>query len=321
MSEIILPTLPPTEILLACASIAAAASLVFAACYGPFLAVLSERLSVTRKRGLYAKVGQQIAQMSLGFGLLATLAVAACLAWLASGEPALLAFPYILPLKTVGGSILLSVLLLTVYVFSRPGKGPAGAPHTLLGLTSGCAALFSLFLCTGLVRRLVHTPPEIAPALPWNEQLMAFFTIPGESFFWPLLGQGVPLGCAFAAAFTTLWLLIMRTRQDFGRDYYAFALRYTAKWALGATLAAIPAGAYALFRGRDIMLPELSHLPSYLLDALAVLLPLAACGLWLRISKSEHPMRHKISVVLACFFLATGFAGQILMLNKIIPSP
>lgn len=322
MSEIALPTLPPTEVLLSCALAAVAASLVLAACFGPIFAVASERLSVSRKRGFYARTGQQIAQMALLIGMLAAIAIAAGIAWLASDEPALLAFPYRLPLGVTGAAIALSLLLLALYVSLRPRKGPSGTLHVALGVVCGAFSLCSLFLCTSLARRLIHTVPEIDPALPWADQLIIFFMIPGKSFFWPLLLQSVPLGFAFTAAFTGVWLLIMRERQNFGRDYYAFALPYCAKWALWATLLAIPAGAYAFFRGsRDIMLPELSHPPSFLLVALSVILPLVACLLWLLLIKSEHPMRRKISVILACALLLTGFTGQVLMFNKIIPSP
>ncbi|MDL2209556.1 hypothetical protein LJC26_01985 [Desulfovibrio sp. OttesenSCG-928-O18] len=321
MSEIALPTLPPMEVLLPCALVAAAVSLILAACFGPIFAVVSERLSVSRKRGFYAKTGQQVAQMSLLLGILAALAIAACFAWLASEEPTLLTFPYVLPLGVTGTAVVLTLLLLALYVSFRPRKGPSSAGHMALGTLCGGLSLLSLFLCTSLARRLVHTIPEIDPALPVAEQLLAFFLIPGESFFWPLLLQSVPLGFAFTAAFATVWLLVMRERQDFGRDYYGFALPYCAKWALFSTLFAIFTGAYAFFRGREIMLPELSHLPSLLLDALSVILPLVACLLWLLLIKSEHPMRRKISVILACALLLVGFAGQVLMFNKIIPSP
>lgn len=321
MPEIYLPTLPPTEVLTACGLTAAVVSLILSACFGPFFAVASEQLSVARKRGFYAKTAQQAAQMTLFISVVVFATLAAGGAWLAHVEPTLLEFPYRLPLAVAGATLALALLLIGLYVFMRPKKGPAGVLHGVLGLLSGGACMFAFFLCTGLARRLIHTIPEINPALPWHEQLMAFFIIPGDSFFWPLLLESVPLGFAFTAAFTTVWLLVMRNRQDFGRDYYSFALPYCAKWALAATLAAVIAGVYAFFRGREIMLPELSQLPSLLLDALSILLPLLACLLWFLIIKSPHPMRRKFSVVIAWLFLLTGFAGQVLIFNKIIPSP
>lgn len=319
--SIVLPTLPPTEVLVYCAVIAAAVAVITAACYGPFLAVISERLAVARKRGFYTKLSQQIAGMNLFLAVAALASLGAGTAFTAMKEPALLAFPYLLPLYVTGAAAALSVILVALYAVLLPKKGGSGPGHICLGLLAGLVSVGTLFLSTGMVRRLAHTIPETDPALPWPGQLLDFFHIPPESFIWFLLGESVPLGLAFAAAFACLWLLLMRNREDFGRDYYAFALKACAKWALIATLTAIPVGALAFFQGRTIMLPELSHLPSLLLDALSVILPLFACLLWLLIIRSEHPMRRKISAALAALFLYAGFAAQILMFNKIIPSP
>lgn len=319
--SISMPTIPPLEVLLPCALAAVAAAFALAACFGPMAAVVSEKLSISKQRGFYAKTGQQLAQMSFFFGILAAGLLVACVLWIAADEPAIFQFPYRMPLIATSGAIALTAIVLGLYVVLRPKKGPSTTLHTLIGFIAATCSLAALFLCTGMVRRMLHTVPEYAPDLPLAEQLVQFFRIPAESLFWPLLLEALPLGFAFAGAFAAVWLIVMRDRQDYGRDYYAFALPYCAKWALFATLLAIPAGAYATLRGEDLMLPELSHLPSLLLDFLAIILPLLACALWATIIKSEHPMRRKISVFAAWLFLLTGFAGQILMLNKIIPSP
>lgn len=319
--NLVSPTAPPIEVLVPCAVAAVAVSIILAACFSPLFAVCSERMAVVRKRGFYAKTAQQAAQMNLFLSIVAAGSVAACFAYAAAEEPELLEFPYRLPLVVSAASSGLFIVFLAAYVAFRPKKGNSGPLHICVGLAAGCLAIFSLFLGTGMARRLMHTLPQTDPSLLWDAQLINFFSIPLDSFFWPLLAESVPLGFAFAAAFASVWLLLVRNQQDFGRDYYAFSLRYCAKWALTATLAAVPLGAYAFFEGQEIMLPELSHLPSLLLDALSLILPLSACLLWIIIIRSEHPMRNKISIVLAALFLLTGFAAQILMFNKIIPSP
>lgn len=321
LESISLPTIPPLEVLLPCTVAAIATALILAACFGPMIAVVSEKLAVSKKRGFYTKAARQIAEMSLFFGILAAGLLVACVLWIAADEPAIFQFPYRLPLVATGSAIALTLAVLGLYVVLRPRKGPSTTTHNAIGLIAALCSLVALFLCTGMIRRLVHTVPEFSAELPWGEQLTQFFIIPSGSLFWPLLLEAVPAGLAFAGAFATVWLVIMRERQDYGRDYYTFALPYCAKWALFATLLAVPAGAYAMLRGEDIMLPELSHLPSLLLDFLSVILPLLACLIWSTVIKSEHPMRRKISVFASWLFLLTGFAGQILMLNKIIPSP
>jgi|GEM_PF-488225 len=313
--------LPPTETLVACAAAALIASLILSSVFGVFMATASEFATLQTRRAFYARAARQTAQTALCTGTLAALLGAGFMAWFAMNEPALLAPPYVIPLALTGGSIVIALALLAVYAHQRTGKPFAGKGHASIGLASAVLSAFALFCCTGIVRRLLHTPPEFDATLPPAIQLQLFFEIPFDSFFWPLLLESVPLGFALAAAFTCIWLLLMRKKQDYGRDYYNFALPYCARWAFGATLLAVLAGAFVFYESRKLMLPELSRDPSLLLDILSAALPLLACLLWIFTMRSPHPMRHKISVALALLFLLTGFAGQVLMLNKVIPSP
>ncbi len=316
-----LPALPPAEVLLACLATAVALFVLSAACFGPFLAVLSERLSVTRNRAFYAKAARQIAHLNLALGTFATAAFAAATLFAVRTEPALLAPPFFIPLLLVAGTALFAELFLVLYVFFWPERGRSGLFHIWLGLKAGGAAACALYLCAAFIRRLLHTPPTEKVGLIWYMQLLDFFSIPIDSLFWPLLAESVALGCAAAGAFGAVWLLAARSRQDFGRDYYNFAVPYCAKWALAGTLAATPLGALAIFQGQKLILPELSHLPSTLLVALSVALPAVACLLWFAVIRSSVPLRHKIGIVLAFCCLLGGLFGQILILNKIIPSP
>lgn len=314
-------TLPPVQTLIACAAAALIASLILSSVFGAFMATANEFATLQTKRAFYARAARQTAQTALCTGTLAALLGAGFMVWFAMNEPALLAPPYIAPLALTGGSIVIALALLAIYVHPRPGKTLAGKTHATIGLASAVWSALALFCCTGIVRRLLHTPPEFETTLPLALQLHLFFEIPFDSFFWPLLLESVPLGFAFAAAFTCIWLLLMRGKQDYGRDYYNFALPCCARWAFGGTLLAVLAGVFVFFESRKLMLPELSHEPSLLLDVLSAALPLLACLLWIFTMRSPHPMRHKISVVLALLFLLAGFAGQVLMLNKVIPSP
>lgn len=316
-----IPTFPPAEALFACAGAALIAAMILVGVFGPFMAVASECITVKTKRAFFARTARQTASMALLAGALATLTGGSFMVWFAMNEPALLAPPYAAPLGITAGAVVVGLLLLAVYVRRPQGALLASKGHAILGITAAVWAGLALFLSTGAVRRLLHTPPEFDPATPQLAQIQLFFAIPFDSFFWPLLLESVPLGLALAAASACVWLLLVRNRQDYGRDYYAFALPYCAKWAVTFTPLAVLVGMFVFFESRKIMLPELSQDPSLLLDVLSAALPLIACLFWLFIIRSEHPMRHKVSVVLAWLFLLTGFAGQVLMLNKIIPSP
>ena len=327
LDNVTIPSMVPAETLVSCAVAAVLVSFVIVGSFGLLFAIASEAISIQTKRGFFARTAHQIAQMTLTVGLIAAALIGGLFVWTITKDPALLqdtnllAEPYLLPLAVTGCSILFAILLLAVYLFIRPNKGLAGKGHLVFGFLSGLCAAFSLFCFIGVVRRLLHTPPDIDATLPWMDKLVLFFSIPADSFFWPLLIQSVPLGLALAAAFACIWLLLMREKQDYGRDYYAFALPYCARWAAGFTVLAVCAGIFVFYQSRALMLPELSHEPSLFLDCLTAGLPLLACLIWLLVARSAHPMRHKISVALACFLLLTGFIGQVLMLNNIIPSP
>lgn len=321
LHNLTLPVMPPAEALITCALGAVAISFILAGSFGTFFAVAAEFLFIRTKRTFYARTARQAAQMTLTAGVVATIVSGGAAAWTAKGEPALLAAPYTVPLVLTGVLILTSLVLLALSIRIQSGKSRTNGTHVFLSLAAGACAALSFFCGTGVVRRLLHSPPEWDVTLPLSEQVTLFFSIPPESFFWPLLLESLPLGAAFAAAFACLWLLLMRDRQDYGRDYYAFALPYCAKGAYSFTLLAVLAGAFVFYESRELMLPELSHDPSLPLDIASAALPLLGCAFWLFISRSAHPMRHKISVVLACLFLLLGFTGQLLMLNKVIPSP
>lgn len=313
--------LPPAETLVACAAAALIASMILSSAFSPFMVIINEFVALQTKRTFYARAARQTAQSALCTGTVAALVGAGFMAWFAMNEPALLAPPYVAPLTLTAGSIITALALLAVYTLQRPGKPSAGKGRIIIGLASAAWSAFALFCCTGIVRRLLHTPPEFEITLPTAIQLQLFFEIPFDSFFWFLLLESIPLGFALGGAFTCVWLLLVREKQDYGRDYYNFALPYCARWAFGFTLLAVLAGAFVFFESRKLMLPELSHDPSLLLDILSAAFPLLACLLWIFIMRSPRPMRHKVSAVLALLFLLTGFAGQMLMLNKVIPSP
>jgi hypothetical protein len=315
------PTLPPMEVLLPCGLVAVLVFMLLAACFGPFLSAACDSAAAAGGRGFYAKLARQTAQMTLLLILFAAAVFAGGVTLLVREDPAVLAPPFRAPLLLTASFAALGVLFSTLHAFPPPQKRPSGPLRVWLGLMAGLFSLLTLYCGIGLARRLLHAPPAVDAALAPHLQLLAFFHIPRDSFFWPLFAESIPLGLAASGACATLWLLLMRTRQDLGRDYYAFALPACATWATGGTALAIPAGVFVFLQSRKIMLPELSHNPSPLLGMLGIALPVLACILWLTILRSKVPMRGKVGILLAFVLLLGGFAAQVLILNKVIPSP
>ncbi len=128
-----------------------------------------------------------------------------------------------------------------------------------------------------------------------------------ESIFWPILVQVYILSLAAGSALGLLYLLHRRNRDDFGRDYYRFALGSTAKW--GIFFSAIsPLTCIWLFAvSREA------------LDLYALILPGAGYGLlltlfilgMLRIAKSTHPLRHKFTILLCPVLIWLIFTARL----------
>ena len=159
----------------------------------------------------------------------------------------------------------------------------------------------------------------IAGGIPLPDSLPAFFIAQQPPLFWPVLIESAVVGCAASGAFGALWMALLRNRQDYGRDYYAFALPYCARWALWGTGCAMPVALLMYFQAKSLMPPELAHNPPQLLLALACVCPVPACLLWMRIIASQTPMRHKISIVLALLLLMAAVSGQLSVMTSIFP--
>ena len=320
-TDLTLPTLPPMEVLISCSLAAVALFMLLAVCFAPFLSVACDCAAAATGRGFYTKLARQIAQMNLALALVGAASFVGCVVFLVRENPGLMDFPFRLPLLLASGCAASSVLFTLAHTFLAPQKRPSSLFHIWLGLMAGIFSMATVYLSIGLARRLLHTPPVMDPSLAPLEQLHAFFSLPWSSFFWSLAAESVPLGIAASGSCATLWLLLARGRQDYGRDYYAFAMPDCAKWAFAGTLIALPLGVLVFFQSSKLMLPELSHSPSLPLELLGILLPLLACALWIRVIRSNVPMRHKLAIFLAFILVIGGFASQVLMLNKMIPSP
>lgn len=178
------------------------------------------------------------------------------------------------------------------------------------------AAFLSLGKWAGIFCGLWHKP-GVFPA---------FFQGGG---FYPLLWTLFFMGIGISGAAAMIWLLLRRSRDDFGRDYYAFAARKCARFAGWSGLVALPGLMLLIFCCLMWMVNGgIAWNPSVLLDVsalrglfsqalskaaiLAWLLPVMlaapvfsfACGGF--ISGASVPMRRKLSMMSCwlCWMLA-----------------
>ncbi|EPR39348.1 hypothetical protein dsx2_3401 [Desulfovibrio sp. X2] len=192
-----------------------------------------------------------------------------------------------------------------------------GAPlaHAWLGILSGLCGLVGVHSVAALIRASlapVHAAGSEMPTLA--QQLLP----PTGAAHWPLLAQFVLLAPAAAGALSLLWLLFRRHRDDWGRDYYTFAMRLCARWAGVFLLFSILVQVWLVLSLR--VLPPASLMrPEQAGPWIAgQILGLVAAWLLLRLSKSETPLRGKAEVAGALLCLWLMAAGTVFAVLKFL---
>ncbi|NCC24618.1 MAG: hypothetical protein EOM25_05360 [Deltaproteobacteria bacterium] len=269
-----------------------ALAMVFASCVVglPLTAVGSEAISTFGRKTFADKFGQQ----TMRFGLVMIVAT-----WVALGTQfGLMARDGVLthPLLAANRELLLAALSLLAlgsvlsalsYLQWKKWKKEARGLHLGVGI-AGVLSLALAFLAAGFVLRGLVLFPD-RPVLT---------SLPGQaSLFWPLWIQWLALSVALSSGLTLAYLLTRRLRDDFGRDYYRYALRFGARWALWPLLALVPLCSWFFFLARSGV-----HFtaPDILVAAGSRGLTLAAAVIcWLAVARSDSPLRLKWAVVLA----------------------
>ncbi|MCK9241448.1 hypothetical protein [Desulfocurvus sp.] len=207
-----------------------------------------------------------------------------------------------------------TLLFALAYALTWPSAREHQGRHRALGLFAALGG--PLLLGTSLAMKLAPLNPWYVAAGPHIVMLRGVF-VPA---FGPLLAASALTMLACAAGFGQVYLLLRRNRDDFGRDYYGFALGRLAGWALPLGLAAAGAQAWACTRIPGAWPPGAQG-PALLaaggLGALGL-----ACALWAVVWRASAPLRMKPAVWLAALALlgATG-AFAALQATLFLPAP
>jgi hypothetical protein len=269
------------------------------------VAVLAEGLAERRGQVFLRKLAQQVSAM--GVWLLGYSAISGgAMLWLIAAnlpqslEPwtsnPILALPLLGPLA---GVLLFAVLYRTTWGALRERK----TLHRILGLAATLCAL--VLMAASLAAKLTLAgAPAIAPPANLGE----LYLFPPHDQYWPMLAHAVLWALTGAAGLGLVYLLMRRNRDDFGRDYYTFAVRVCARWA------AIPA-LLQLAAAAAVLLPAWGRVPQAMkstalgLAAGGAMAAVLAAILLLNVSRAEAPLRHKPAILGAVVLLAAALAG------------
>lgn len=286
----------------------------------PLITSLVGLSKVKRLKIFTDKFGQQAATFALLGGLwlfIVLIAALAVLWFLAPAKaPYYLGLPF--PLAAVAGTVLAGAVAFLTYRGAWQRLKAQKSQHGAIGLTATLLLWAALYVGLAAARPLVLSlPPATDPA---------FLLPPGNSLVWRLFALGLTLSLGLAGTFTGAWLVWRRDKDDFGRDYYNFTLRLSARVGfVGHVLSLGAMGWLGL-----ALLPLAGELTTRLAISLGlygtgVLLTLVSLGF---IMPQENALRHKV-LLIAAFFgsllaltgLCAGLAGIVVpgLAGSILP--
>jgi len=244
------------------------------------------------------KFGQQTATLCLLAGFTALVCLGGTGVLLARTSPAIASFWFAwpLPLAPLTAGLALTGLLALVYRAVWQALKHKRPVHAAIGVAATLAAWAQGYLFVSFFRHfatIVSAPAE-DPAL---------FAAPSGSLTWMLLPLACCLTLALAGAIAGLYLIARRNKDDFGRDYYNYALKLACKWALFASLPSLALHSWFIIQ----IWPAARELPiaSLLLwseNAASVCLVLA-CLLWAVVLKAKNPLRLKFLCLCAAILI------------------
>ena len=269
-----------------------------AALGAPLLAVAGLTVASTRASALPDKLAQQLTRMGALLAVLSAVATAAVWQMGTARWPGLFAdlrhwldqagSAPAYALWTVGLFMALSVLSTAL---NRPllRRRPL---RLCLALATAVAAVGAVLACLNTAGRFVRHLGLDRGDVPLDPRALA----------WPVLADSLALALACAATLGLAYLVLRRNKDDFGRDYYRYALGRAGTWAaaglglhvgcLAWLLAALPQST------RDFVLAQAMPL------VLAVTcLSLAAAALCLVLARAKSPLRLKALAFVAALLL------------------
>lgn len=251
------------------------------------------------------KYGQQAASCCLLAGLVATLCMGGGAILIQGRFPAAASFwlDWPLPIVPIAAGLVVSAGLAVVYRAAWQTLKNNRAAHSAIGICATLAAWILGYLFLSFLRHFAVS--SIDPS-----QDPALFVPPLDSAGWLFLPCALALSLAMAGASASLYLIYRRDKDDFGRDYYTYALKLASKWALFSTLAAVAvqAGLFAK------LWPSVRDLPIRSVffwgEGLALGSFALACLLWGLVLKSQNPLRLKLHCIVGFVLAWAGLAGM-----------
>ena len=299
----------------------------------PFLVLRDRRLARLRKRAIFDKRASQLSSLCALMSLLWGAALCADAYFHGRMDSVASTLSRPLWLIFVGGECLAAVLVLCSFLAGKR-RVPAFLGALLGGCVAVCSYLIFILLLWSFLRGealpgnslLPSAPGDPFPAEQLIRQMIEWFAAVPVREDWALSGLALGFFCFLppVAAYmcALLWYLLRRGVDDFGRDYYLFAVGGGARRAAWSGALLLPFAAGLLWVTPPCMVEVVNSLPfrtlnpgqmALLYNILPLCRPLAVfcCYLPCRFSS---PLRGKSLMVLAPCFLLVGIFAMLVRL-------
>jgi hypothetical protein len=237
------------------------------------------------------KFGQQAGTFALLAGgyIFLVLAAAAVSLTLRLPEVAVFWFSTPLPLVPLAVSLFFGAAFFLLYRGLWQKMKDRKRIHAAIGIASAVSLWFFMY-CAAASFRLFTLRLDLP------DEILLFFFPGHDSSFWAVTAQALCLSASLAGAFSAVYLLLRRNKDDFGRDYYNATLRQASRWAFFAGIPQILCAAWLI----SALWPSMEHIGGlgaveWPLAASAVL-GLAACALWGVVSFQANALRFKLMI-------------------------
>lgn len=273
----------------------------------PFAAVWDRRLAVARRRSLYDKSAGQVESLTALLGALFAVALGADLL-MQGAIDCLMGGTWRILWE---GMVMISAFAaLSSIIVLYAKRGLRNAFSVLSGLSFAASASLCVLLVWAFLFGAVHTSSAGAEQAA-RDLLIVVASVKSADFVLFVLFS-VLLAASFAYGLALCWHILLRRRDDFGRDYYSFVLGVRSRQAsyAGLFLSMIAAVQYSLYpqMASDWALSRLPFAGEYaeaVLTGGLLCLP-AAFALWYSMSRSPVPMQKRSYAFLSLLLLVIG---------------
>ncbi len=278
----------------------------------PIMIITGQVLSILRERSAYAKCAKQISNLTLilayllcvvGLGILWIRVGGAIFAPQAEPFNWQLLFGYNPSMVSIQADLIIwltflaASALMTIVHITWPTWEEKRLVHQSMAIV---ASFWYGFAAYGIVC-VMSAEYAATIGIDYPLSIASLFMPRFESNFWNAGPYLAPLAFALGGGMVSVWLIIRRNYDDFGRDYYATMLKWCASWARAAwfILWFLLVGTTIIQWLGELQNPNYMTSPAFLQSALFLFLWLIPGVLWTLALRSEAPLRHKMTMILA----------------------